>query len=158
MKIAKHTVASVTYSLTVDGDHIETADRNNPLVFLVGVEAMIPGFEKQLLGLQAGDKYDIKVSPSEGYGEVNPDAIVDLPLDVFTVNGELQEDILYIGNEIPLQDHEGNTMRGMVVEIAENSVTMDFNHQFSGKELAFSGEIINVRQATPDEIDHRHVH
>lgn len=158
MKIDKHTVASVTYSLTVEGEHIESADKSNPLVFLVGVQSMIPGFEDQLTGLQAGDTYDILVPAKDGYGEVNDDAIVDLPIDVFKVDGELQEDMMQIGNMIPLQDQDGHTMQGIILDIMDDKVKMDFNHQFAGRDLSFKGEIISVRAATPEEVEHRHVH
>ncbi len=158
MKIDKHTVASVTYALDVDGEHVEKTDKSNPLTFLVGVGSMIPGFEQQLLGKEEGDAYDITVSPNEGYGDTNPEAIVDLPKDVFTIEGELQEDMLVEGNIIPLQDQQGNPMQGVVLEVGEETVKMDLNHQLAGKTLHFTGEVVEVREATKEEIAHGHVH
>jgi FKBP-type peptidyl-prolyl cis-trans isomerase SlyD len=158
MKIDKHTVASVTYSLDVDGEHVETTDKSNPLTFLVGVGSMIPGFEQQLVGKETGDKYDITVTPEEGYGAPNPEAIVDLPKDVFKIDGELQEDMLVEGNIIPLQDQQGNPMQGVVLEVGGDTVKMDLNHQLAGKTLHFSGEVLEVREATKEEIAHGHVH
>lgn len=158
MKIDKHSVASVTYALEVEGELIEKTDKKNPLTFLVGVGSMIPGFEQQLLGKQSGDNYDITVSPEEGYGTVDPKAIVDLSKDVFVVDGQLQEELLVEGNVIPLQDQDGNPLQGVVKSIGEDSVKMDFNHQFAGKTLHFKGEIVEVRPATKEEINHGHVH
>lgn len=158
MKIDKHTVASVTYTLEVDGEHVETADKSNPLTFLVGVGSMIPGFEQQLVGKEPGDTYDIAVSPSEGYGDPNPEAIIDLPKDVFKIEGELQEDMMVVGNVIPLQDQQGNPMQGIVLEVGDDTVKMDLNHQLAGKSLHFTGEVLEVRSATKDEIAHGHVH
>lgn len=158
MKIDKHTVASVTYTLKVDGELVEQTDKENPLTFLVGVGMMIPGFENQLMGKEAGDKYEITVAPAEGYGEKDPEAIVDLPKDVFKVEGQLQEDMLVEGNVIPLQDQSGHPLQGVVVEVAEDTVKMDLNHRLAGQTLNFTGEVLEVRPATEEEISHGHVH
>ncbi|EMR04737.1 FKBP-type peptidyl-prolyl cis-trans isomerase [Cesiribacter andamanensis] len=158
MKIDKHTVASVTYTLEVDGDLVEKTDQSNPLTFLVGVGMMIPGFEQQLLGKQAGDTYTITVQPEEGYGDPDPQAIVDLPKDVFKIEGELQEDMLVEGNIIPMQDQNGNPLQGVILEVKEDTVKLDFNHMLAGKTLNFSGEVLEVRKATQEEISHGHVH
>ena len=158
MKISKNTVASVTYSLEVEGELIEKTDKNDPLVFLVGVGSMIPGFERQLLGKEAGDTYKITIDPEEGYGEADPEAIVDLSKDIFMVDGKLQEEMLVEGKVVPMQDQNGNPLQGVVVEVGDDSVKMDFNHRLAGKTLEFAGEVIEVREATQDEISHGHVH
>lgn len=158
MKIDKHTVATLTYSLDIEGEHVETADKSKPLTFLVGAQTMIPGFEQQLLGKEPGDPYDITVGPAEGYGAPNPEAIVDLPKEVFKVDGELQEDLMVEGNVIPLQDQQGNPMQGVVLEVGEDTVKMDLNHPLAGKTLHFTGEVLEVREATEEEIAHGHVH
>ncbi len=158
MEIAKHTVPSLTYKLTVDGQLIEETDKSNPLSFLAGVGMMIPGFEKQLEGKKAGETYDITIEPAEGYGEVNPEAVVDLSKDVFKVDGKLQEDLLVVGNKIPMQDNSGMPLNGKVVEIMDDKVKLDFNHELAGKTLNFTGEILDVREATAEELDHGHVH
>jgi FKBP-type peptidyl-prolyl cis-trans isomerase SlyD len=158
MKIDKHTVASVTYALEVEGEMVEQTDQSNPLTFLVGVGMMIPGFEQQLVGKEPGEKYDITVNPEDGYGESDPQAIVDLPKDVFKVNGELQEDLLVEGNVIPLQDQNGSPLQAVVLEVGDDTVKMDFNHMLAGKTLHFTGEVVEVREATEEEITHGHVH
>lgn len=158
MKIAKHTVASLTYSLRVDGEFVEETTKENPLVFLAGVGAMIPGFEKQLMGKQKGDNYNFEVSPEEGYGEIDKEAIIDVSKEIFKVDGVLQEELLQVGREIPLQDQNGRPLRGIVLDVAQNTVKLDFNHRLAGKTLNFSGEIVDVREASEDEISHGHVH
>lgn len=158
MKIDKNTVASVTYALEVEGELVEKTDKSNPLTFLVGVGMMIPGFEQQLVGKQPGDNYDITVQPEDAYGESDPQAIVDLPKDVFKVDGELQDDLLVEGNVIPLQDQNGSPLQAVVLEVGEDTVKMDFNHMLAGKTLHFKGEIVDVREATAEEINHGHVH
>lgn len=149
---------SLTYSLKVDGQLIEETNASNPLTFLAGVGMMIPGFEKGLEGKAAGDTYDITVSPEEGYGDINKEAIVDLPKDTFKVDGVLQEDLLVAGAKIPMQDNHGNPMQGKVVDVAADTVKLDFNHELAGKTLHFTGEILEVREATPEELEHGHVH
>lgn len=158
MKIEKDSVASLTYALEVDGELIERTDQTNPLTFLVGAGAMIPGFEQQLLGKETGDNYDFTVTPDEGYGQLDPQAIVDLPKDIFKVEGQLQEEMLQVGKSVPMQDQEGNPLRGTVKEVGEDTVKMDFNHQLAGKTLHFTGEILEVRPATKEEVDHGHAH
>lgn len=158
MKIAKNAVVSVAYELTVEGNVMDKSQEGQPLVFLSGVGAMIPGFENQLQGLSKGESYKISIEPKDGYGEYNPEAVVSLPQDTFKVEGELQKDILFVGNIIPMQDQNGNPMEGEVVEISDDSVKLDFNHKLSGKTLEFVGEIIDVREATKEELEHGHVH
>jgi FKBP-type peptidyl-prolyl cis-trans isomerase SlyD len=158
MEIAKNTVASLTYSLEVEGELIESTDKDNPLVFLVGTGSMIPGFERQLLGKQKGDPYKITIEPEEGYGESDPEAVVDLSKDVFKIDGVLQEDMLEEGKVIPMQDQNGQPLQGVVVEVGEDNVKMDFNHRLAGKTLDFTGEILDVRAATSEELSHGHVH
>ena len=92
MKIGKHAVASVQYKLTVDGELMDQSEEGQPLVFLSGVGAMIPGFEKGLQGLMKGDSYEISIDPKDGYGEYDSEAVVELPQDTFKVEGELQKD------------------------------------------------------------------
>lgn len=158
MKIDKHTVVTVTYTLKVDGELVEETNKENPLTFLAGVGMMIPGFENQLAGKQPGDTYDITVKPEEGYGDTDPEAIIDLPKDIFKVDGQLQEDMLVVGNIIPLQDQNGQPLQGVVLEVGDETVKMDLNHRLSGKTLHFTGEVLEVRPATEDEISHGHVH
>lgn len=158
MKIGKHAVASVQYKLTVDGEVMDQSEEGQPLVFLSGVGAMIPGFEQGLEGLAKGDSYEISIEPKDGYGDYNPEAVVELPQDTFKVEGELQKDILFVGNIIPMQDQNGNPMEGEVTEILDDSVKLDFNHKLSGKTLNFVGSIEAVREATKEELEHGHVH
>ncbi|MGK7397573.1 MAG: FKBP-type peptidyl-prolyl cis-trans isomerase [Candidatus Cyclobacteriaceae bacterium M3_2C_046] len=158
MKIDKHTVASVTYALDVDGQKVEETGKDKPLTFLVGTGSMIPGFEQELLGKQTGDSYEMTIPPEQAYGEVDPNAVVDLSKDIFKVEGQVQEDLLQVGKVVPMQDQNGNPLQGVVKDVGDETVTMDFNHQLAGKTLHFTGEVLEVREATPDEISHGHAH
>jgi FKBP-type peptidyl-prolyl cis-trans isomerase SlyD len=158
MKIEKHTVPSVTYTLVVDGEVVDMAENDKPLSFIHGIGMMVPGFESNLEGLTAGSKYEFTLSPEEGYGPYNEEAVVDLPVSTFMVDGKVNEEMLNIGQVVPMQDQNGNPLNGTIMEKSEESVKMDFNHMLAGKELNFTGEIMEVRQATQPEIDHGHVH
>lgn len=158
MKIAKHTVPSVTYTLVVDGEVVDMAKEDQPLSFIHGIGMMVPGFESNLEGLTAGSKYEFSLQPEEAYGAYNDEAVVDLPMSTFEVDGKVKEGLLNVGQVVPMQDQNGNPLQGIVIEIGDDKVKMDFNHMLAGKELNFSGEVLEVREATQSELDHGHVH
>lgn len=156
MQITKDTVVAVHYALEVDGNPID-ASGDAPLVYLHGHGMMIPGFEANLADLKAGDKYDFTLAPAEGYGDVNPEAVVDLDRSIFLVDGVMSTQV-FEGAQLQLTNQNGHPMVGVVVAISDEHVTMDFNHQLAGKELHFTGHIESVREASPEEISHGHVH
>jgi len=158
MKIEKNTVPSVTYTLVVDGEVVDMAEKEKPLSFIQGIGMMVPGFEKNLEGMSAGEEYKFTLQPEEAYGPYDENAVVDLPISTFTVDGEVKKDLLNIGQVVPMQDQNGNPLNGTVMEVSDEKVKMDFNHMLAGKELNFTGEIIDVREATQAELDHGHVH
>lgn len=156
MNIGKNAVVGVHYELEVDGQKID-ASGDKPLMYLHGHGMMIPGFESQLSGLKEGDKYDFLVSPDQGYGEYNQNAVADLDKNIFLVDGELSAEV-FEGAQLQLTNQEGKPMLGVVQRVGEKSVTMDFNHQLAGKTLHFTGSIASLRAATEEEISHGHVH
>jgi len=158
MNVSKNKVVSISYELKVDGDLIDAAQADNPLVFLYGHGQLLPLFEDNIKDLAEGDSFEFMIPSKDGYGEVNDQAIVELPKEIFVIDGELQEDLLVIGNRLPMRDSEGNALDGTVVEVTDNSVVMDFNHPLAGKDLYFTGKVENVREATAEEISHGHVH
>lgn len=162
MKISPNKVVTLTYELQTDENgervQVEVADENNPLVFLYGVGSMIPKFEEELAGLQLGDGFSFSISPEEGYGLFDDAAVTHLPIDIFKVDGIIDFSILKVGSYVPLMDQEGHTMRAKVVQVFPDSVLMDFNHPMAGKNLHFTGKVIHLRQANPDELSHGHVH
>ncbi|MEO8088434.1 MAG: peptidylprolyl isomerase [Bacteroidota bacterium] len=163
MKIENHSVVSLNYRLNAGlpdepMQHIESTDPENPFRFLSGAGGLIQGFENNLIGLQAGDKFDFKLTPANAYGELDQAAIVPLPVDIFKHDGVIDMEILKVGNVVPMRDNEGNSMNGRIVSFDNETVTMDFNHPLAGQALHFEGEIVSVRQASPEEIAHGHVH
>ncbi|QRR00431.1 FKBP-type peptidyl-prolyl cis-trans isomerase [Dyadobacter sandarakinus] len=163
MKVEKNNVIALTYSLSIPDsegeiDVVEVVNEDDPMYFIHGISGLPEGFENQIEGLVAGDTFDFTVTPEDGYGEYDEEAIVDLPREVFQMEGVDQEDLLKIGNIIPMTNEEGERMHGQVVEIRDDVVIMNFNHPLAGKEMHFEGKIISIRPATDEEISHGHVH
>ena len=152
MKIAQNTVVEFVYELEVDGQVVDHTVKERPLDYIHGTGSLLPKLEEHIEGMVAGDKFDVTLSPADGYGEVDPQRVIDLPKAAFEVNGEIREDLLVPGNTIPMMNSMGGVIPGVVVEVTEDSVKMDLNHRMAGKTLHFSGEIVSVREATEKEL------
>ncbi len=162
MKIEPKKVVSLTYVLRTDGFDgaiVETATVEQPLRFIFGIGMMLPAFEANIEGLEEGDTFEFKLDANDAYGQRSDENILDIPIDAFRdENGQIREELLRVGNVIPLQDMSGNQYYGEIVEIKPDSVKMDFNHPMAGQDLYFTGKIIEVRDATQEELAHGHVH
>lgn len=161
MKIANNTVVSMTYTLTeVDesGALIQEVKKDKPFVFLFGSGFLLPKFEENILGLESGAEYSFALDSESAYGSKREDALLELDKQIFEIDGKIDENILFVGNDIPMQNNEGQTIMGKVMEISDDKVTMDFNHPLAGINLFFKGEILDVRKATAEELEHGHVH
>lgn len=161
MKIEKNKVVSLLYQLTENdqnGTLIEAVDENRPFTFLYGNGNLIPGFENNVANLNPGDSFGFQVSPEEGYGTYEQENVADLPITIFMRDGKVDTEILKVGNIIPLQDDKGHVFQGMVKKIGLEQVNIDFNHPLAGKTLYFAGKIVDVREASEEELSHGHVH
>lgn len=159
--ISANKVVSLHYSLKKDnkqGELIEETHNSQPMVFLYGTGSMIPKFETELSGLKTGDKAEFGIASEEAYGQREEEALVTLPIDMFKVEGALDMEMLTAGNILPMQDGEGNRMDGTIVDVNDKEVNMDFNHPLAGQDLFFEIEIIDVRDASSEELEHGHVH
>jgi len=155
MTIVKDKMVSLTYSLRLDGkdgEIFETTAKENPLVFLYGAGMMLPAFESGLINKKAGDAFEIEIAAADGYGEINEDAIVDLPKHIFQVEGKFDEELVTPGNSVPMMSSNGQRMEGLVISVDDSTVKMDFNHPLAGEDLHFTGEILEVRDATEEEL------
>ena len=151
MKIAENTFVALDYKLEVDGAIADQSQPGQPLKFAYGMGMLLPKFEAAIENLEPGAKFAFTLSPSDGYGEVIKEAVVELPRNVFEVNGEVEPGLLEVGNMVPMADQQGNRLMGRVVEAGE-VVKMDFNHPMAGKTLNFSGQIVDVRELTPEDL------
>ncbi|WP_372751047.1 peptidylprolyl isomerase [Labilibaculum sp.] len=153
MTISKDKVVSVTYELKTDlsGEIIEKAVAETPLTYLCGAGQMLEKFEEKLMGLKVGDSFDFKLETEEAYGQASEEAVIDLPKNIFEVNGEFDSEVIAVGNVVPMQDNSGRRMNGIVLEVSEEIIKMDFNHPLAGDTLYFNGEVTEVRDATDEE-------
>ena len=138
MNISDKKVVHLVYQLEVDGAIADSCDATRPLEFIFGMGYLLPKFEANIAGKTVGDKFDFRLSAAEGYGERD--------------DGQFADDIVFVGNIIPMMSQEGGVMPGKVLAIKDEAVTMDFNHQMAGKDLHFTGEILLVRDATDQEL------
>jgi FKBP-type peptidyl-prolyl cis-trans isomerase SlyD len=155
MEITKNRMVTLTYDLRLDdqnGDMIEQATADRPLRFIYGAGQMLPKFESQLAGMKSGQPFEINLTKYDAYGEINDDAIVELPLQVFSVDGNFDEEMVKIGNTVPMMTGDGQRLNGIVLEVSDQVVKMDFNHPLAGEDLHFQGEVLEVREATDEEI------
>jgi FKBP-type peptidyl-prolyl cis-trans isomerase SlyD len=156
--IAPNKVVSLSYTLMLNsGELADEATADQPLVFIHGIGQTLPAFDDQLDGLSVGDTFSFTLSAEDGYGESSPNYVVEIPKNIFE-GPDVPDDILEIGATLPMQDQDGNPMDGVVVEIGDDTVTMDFNHPLAGEALGFSGTVLDIREATQEELDHGHVH
>ncbi len=161
MQITKNTVVSLSYVLKRDnakGEIIEETKAGDPLVFLYGNGQMLPKFEDHLSTLKKDDTFEFTLTSADAYGEMDQDAIIDLDKSIFVVDGKTDDEMLAIGNVIPMRDDQGHMLQGIVVSVSNDSVRMDFNHPMAGNTLHFTGKVIEVREATAEELSHGHAH
>lgn len=159
--IEKNKVVTLHYRLKKDdnaGALIEETYNSEPLTFLYGMGAMIPKFEQELAGLKEKDNFSFGINAAEAYGEFDANAIIDLDINIFQVDGKVDETIIFPGARVPMQNAEGHRVDGKVNEITDTHVKMDFNHPLAGQNLFFEGEIVELRDATEEELGHGHLH
>ena len=160
MVIDSNKVVTITYKLqesNKEGEVVQEVLENEPFVFLFGTKQVLPGFESNLQGKTTGDTFAFEIKSDDSYGPIDEEAIVTLPINIFMVDGKLAE-MVKIGEFLPMNDQEGHEMQGLVLEIGEETIKMDFNHPMAGLDLFFTGKVLDVRDAHPEELDHGHVH
>lgn len=145
-KIEKGKKAKVVYTLTAvdDVEIIDQADNTRPAMFSFGQGQLIDGFEENLLGLSAGDSFDFIIPAEKAYGPKDSYAVFDIPTDTFAVDGKVEENLLQVGKTFPMSDNDGNRHVGRIIQINEDTITMDFNHPLAGQDLHFMGKILEV--------------
>lgn len=155
MKIEKNKMVSLIYELregNSEGRVVEVLDETNPLRFVYGTGRLLPVFESNIDSLEKGDSFNFAINSDAAYGERREEMVIDVPISVFENDGKLNEEICFVGNTVPMMDHQGNPLSGIINEVNENFVKMDFNHPMAGVDLFFTGKIVEVRDATDQEI------
>lgn len=152
MKVSLNKVVAIHYKLTNnEGTVLDSSDGRGPLNFIHGLGHLIPGMEEGLDGKEVGSKFQLKVSPEKGYGNYQNEMVQQVPVSAFA------------GQEIKvgMQFEAGTDEQRFLVNIKSieaETVTVDGNHPLAGVELNFDIEVIEIREATDDEIAHGHVH
>lgn len=149
MQITKHKVAAIHYTLTDnDGKVLDSSAGREPLYYIHGIGNLIPGMEDGLEGKVKGDKFNIKVAPEKGYGVKDDKLTQKVPRTAFGT----QE----IKPGMQFQTNQGQVVT--VTHVGLESITVDANHPLAGVELNFAVEVMEIRDASADEISHGHVH
>ncbi len=163
MIIEGRTVVTLQYTLTIDENgkqvEIEKTTAEKPFVFLFGKNNALPSFEKNLAGKTVGDTFEFVLISEEAYGVNDEKNMANIPIEAFLgADGKPDPKLLFEGNILSMQDQEGRMFRGVVVNISDIEVLMDFNHPLADKDLHFKGEVVDIRLATLEELTHGHVH
>jgi FKBP-type peptidyl-prolyl cis-trans isomerase SlyD len=155
MKIDINRFVSLVYELreaNSDGRVIEHLEDSRPMTFIYGSGRLLPAFEANLQSLKKGDEFRFRLESAMAYGERSEDMIIDVPVSVFQKDGKIDEEICQVGNEVPMTDRDGNRISGTIIEITDKFIKMDFNHPMADTDLYFTGKILDVREATDEEL------
>ena len=158
--IEKNKVVVLNYKLTEAGksEIIEETYNGQPLMFIYETGSMLPKFEENIKELSQGDKFNFVLKATDAYGEVIENAITEIPKTAFSQDGKIDDEVIKLGKVLPMQDKDGNRFDGIIIEINDDSIKMDFNHPLAGFDLNFEGEITEIRDATELELEHGHIH
>ncbi|GAA0879665.1 peptidylprolyl isomerase [Algoriphagus jejuensis] len=167
MKIQENAVVGLTYELKVSKieDEIESApfsveirDEEDPFYFLFGQSGLPEKFEELLAGNAEGEDFAFDISVEDAYGALDDELVISLPSDQFSGERGFSPEMLEEGNFLPLMDENGYSMQAKILKNMGDSLLLDFNHPLVGFDLHFEGKIIEVREATKEELEHGHVH
>jgi len=152
--IGNNSVVTVHYKLTDDnGKVLDSSEGSKPMAYLHGAGNIVPGLEKALEGKGEGDSLQVRVEPAEAYGEVNPDGIKTIEKAAFQGVESVEP-----GMTFEAQTPDGTTQQIVVKKVEGDAVTIDTNHPLAGVALNFDVQIVGVREATKEELDHGHTH
>ena len=152
--IGDNLVVSIHYTLTNDaGEVLDSSEGSEPLNYLHGAGNIIPGLENALVGKVEGDSLQVTVQPEEGYGPVVDELVQKVPQEMFAGVDDVD-----VGMVFQTQTPDGQQLLVTVTDIADDGITIDGNHPLAGQVLNFAVAITGVRDATPEEIAHGHVH
>jgi len=153
MQIEARKVVILNYTLTDSNGNVIDQSNDSSFAYLHGANNIIPGLENALTGKSAGDALDVSVEPAEGYGERDPAKTQAVPRDMFPDDAEIE-----VGMQFHAQGPNNETLVVTVVEVEDGTVTVDGNHPLAGIQLNFTVEVMEVRDASQEELDHGHVH
>lgn len=152
--IADGHAVTIHYRLTLDdGSIADDSFEGEPLVYLHGAQNIVPGLERELAGKNVGDSCEVEVAPADGYGEYDPTAEQSVEKSQFPANVDLQP-----GMSFQTRGQNGQPVPVWVRKLDGDNVIITANHPLAGQRLTFKVEVIDVRGATAEELEHGHVH
>jgi FKBP-type peptidyl-prolyl cis-trans isomerase SlyD len=141
-------VVTVAYTLTVDGEVVEEALADDPFEYLHGAMNIVPGLESALTGKAVGDEVKVVVQPADGYGDYDPENVEEVAKDEIPDADDLEE-----GMVVMLEDEDGDMFEAIITEVKADSVILDFNDTLAGKVLNYAVKVLDVREATEEEVE-----
>jgi len=148
MEIAYQKMVKIHYTLKdVDGNTLDTSLNGEPLEYMHGIGSLIPGLEQELTGKNPGDKFHAEIEPALGYGEYDESLVAEVPKKQFDANFEIE-----VGQQFQADTATG-PMIVKVTKVSDDKITVDGNHELAGKKLFFDVEVVDVRDATEEELE-----
>jgi FKBP-type peptidyl-prolyl cis-trans isomerase SlyD len=149
MKVENGKTVAVHYRLHLDGfegELFEETTEDQPLEFAIGAGEMIPAFEAAIMGMEAGQEFQIHIPCADAYGEEKEEFYMEFPKsDFIAEDGEMDDELFEVGEVVPMNTPEGEEVYGVVVEVKLNSIVIDFNHPLADEDLYFTGVIAQVQ-------------
>lgn len=157
MEQTSHKYVTVAYELYANNEKgihelMEKAPAEHPFQFITGMGVALDSFEEKILAHNEGDEFDFTLSVDEAYGPYEQEHVLELPKKTFFIDGRFDKNTVYPGAVLPLVNADGNHFHGLVLEVKDDTVTIDLNHPLAGKALHFKGIVTTMRPATDDEI------
>lgn len=157
--VENNVVVTLEYELKVDGEVVDSSENGDPIVFLQGAEQIVIGLEKGIYGMKLGETREITVLPAEGYGEYDENGIVEVARKEFPPDFPLEPGVeITVHTDGEDEDSENEIQEATIVSVNKYVVTLNFNHPLAGKTLDFKVKVVDLREATEEEIEHGHVH
>jgi FKBP-type peptidyl-prolyl cis-trans isomerase SlyD len=154
LKIQDNLVVTINYKLTDDeGIVLDSSEGDEPMAYIHGTDSLVPGLEKAMYDKSIGDSLKVRVESADGYGEILPDLVQEMDRKDFKDMEPIE-----VGMEFHSQDENGEILQIEIKKIENDKVTIDANHPFAGMNQNFEIDIVDIREASEEELDHGHVH
>lgn len=151
--IARGTVVSLSYAMSAEGEVLERSTAEEPMLYLHGAGAIVPGLERALEGKRVGDRLDLVLAPEDAFGEPDPERVQLVPRSAFPPELELE-----VGLQLGAEDESGEEVAVWITGIEGDEITVNGNHPLAGETLRFEVRVLEVRAASAEELEHGHPH
>lgn len=144
MQIHENSKVTLHFALRLEGgETVDSTFDKKPATLCIGDGNLPEGFEKHILGLSAGDRRTVRVNPEDAFGQVNPSNRQEFDTADFAQTGAVE-----VGMMVSFEDAAGSELPGVITDVGDEKVTVDFNHPLAGKALDFEVEILSIESAS----------